>query len=133
MAVRRHIDGSIPLGITNHPAAVPVGAPSFDTISAGYHIGVRRRTSRSREPQIAMMLHLDKKDPTSKAVVHAIQTGDVPTLERLLAEHSDLATAHIEHNDRCGAQSRTLLHIATDWPGHYPNGPAVVAVPRRTK
>ena len=24
--------------------------------------------------------------------------------------------------------SRSLLHAATDWPGHYPNGPAVVAL-----
>src|SRR5207344_1698136 len=41
-------------------------------------------------------------------------------------EHPDLATARIGHHDR-SAQSRTLLHIATDWPGHYPNGPSVVA------
>lgn len=74
-----------------------------------------------------MMLHLDKEDPTARAAVSAIQIGDVPTLKRLLAEHPDLATARVEHQDRCGAQSRSLLHIATDWPGHYPNGPAVVA------
>jgi uncharacterized protein len=75
----------------------------------------------------ATVLHLDKEHPTARALVGAIQTGDVPTLSRLLAEHPDLATACIDHRDRCGAQSRSLLHIATDWPGHYPNGPAVVA------
>jgi hypothetical protein len=71
-------------------------------------------------------LHLDAKDPVASAVVNAIQTGDVPTLTRLLAEHPELATVRIDRRDRC-AQSRTLLHIAADWPGHYPNGPAVVA------
>jgi hypothetical protein len=73
------------------------------------------------------MVHLDKEDPTAHAVVNAIQTGDVPTLKRLLAERLDLATARVDRHGRCGVQSRSLLHIATDWPGHYPNGPAVVA------
>jgi hypothetical protein len=74
-----------------------------------------------------MTLHLDKEDPTARAVVNAIQTGDVSTLKRLLAEHPHLATARVDCQDGCGAQSRSLLHIATDWPGHCPNGPAVVA------
>lgn len=72
-----------------------------------------------------MTLHLDTKDPLASAVVNAIQTGDVATLKRLLAERPDLAAAQVDH-DRC-AQSRSFLHIATDWPGHYPNGPAAVA------
>ncbi|HVI36834.1 MAG TPA: ankyrin repeat domain-containing protein, partial [Gaiellales bacterium] len=42
------------------------------------------------------------------------------TLRELLAEHPALATARI-------AGCRTLLHVATDWPGHHPNGPATVA------
>jgi ankyrin repeat protein len=74
----------------------------------------------------ATMLHLDKEDPTARALVSAIQIGDVPTLTRVLAQHPDLAVVCIDHRDRCGAQSRSLLHIATDWPGHYPNGPAVI-------
>jgi uncharacterized protein len=74
-----------------------------------------------------MILHLDEQDPTARALVSAIQTGDVPTLRRLLAERPELATARIDHRKWCGAQSRSLLHIATDWPGRYPNGPAVVA------
>ncbi len=45
-------------------------------------------------------------------------------MKRLLAEHPSLATARI-----AGAKggSRTPLHVATDWPGYFPNGPAVVA------
>lgn len=74
-----------------------------------------------------MTVHLDKEDPTARAVVTAIHTGDVETLKRLLAEHPHLAIARIDCHDGCGAQSRSLLHIATDWPGHYPNGPAIVA------
>ena len=74
-----------------------------------------------------MTWHIDTEDPTARAVVNAIQIGDVPTLKRLLAEHPGLARARIDRSDRTGAQSRSLLHIATDWPGHFPNGPAVIA------
>jgi len=72
-----------------------------------------------------MGLHMCTNDSLAVAVVQAIQTGEVPALERLLAEHPGLATATID-NDQC-QQSRTLLHVATDWPGHFPNGPATVA------
>lgn len=73
------------------------------------------------------MLQLDEKDSTAAVLVRAIQTGDVSTLKRCLAERPELAAARVEHHGRCGAQLRSLLHIATDWPGHFPNGPAVIA------
>lgn len=53
--------------------------------------------------------------------VEAIRSGDLEALKRLLGESPDLATAKI-------GGSRTLLHVATDWPGHFPNGAATVAV-----
>jgi uncharacterized protein len=50
----------------------------------------------------------------------AIRSGDIASLKHLLADHPGLATARIG--------PRTLLHVATDWPGHFPDGPGVVAV-----
>jgi hypothetical protein len=66
-------------------------------------------------------------DPLAVAAVEAIQQGDIPRLKQLLAEHPDLATARLGDDDPDG-MSRTLLHVATDWPGHFPNGPATVAL-----
>ncbi|MGH2698636.1 MAG: ankyrin repeat domain-containing protein [Actinomycetota bacterium] len=60
------------------------------------------------------------------AVVEAIHTGDVSMLKRLLAENPGLASARLGDDDPSGT-SRTLLHVATDWPGHFPNGSATVA------
>jgi ankyrin repeat protein len=59
-------------------------------------------------------------DPVAAAAVEAIRAGRVDELRGLLGRHPWLATARID-----GA--RTLLHVATDWPGHHPNGPATVA------
>jgi ankyrin repeat protein len=74
------------------------------------------------------MLHLSKDDPRAVAVKKAIETGDVECLNRLLREHPDLAGARIGCKDLAtGEGGRTLLHVAADWPGHFPNGPAVVA------
>lgn len=70
------------------------------------------------------MLYLSTTDPLAVAAVKAIHTGDLPRLQRLLAEHPELAQARL--GDR--GMARTLLHIVTDWPGHFPNGAATVAV-----
>jgi len=72
---------------------------------------------------------LDTEDPLAVAVVAAIHTGDVAALQQLLAEHPGLATARLGDDDGrdCGGMSRTLLHVVTDWPGHYPHDAATVA------
>jgi ankyrin repeat protein len=64
----------------------------------------------------------DGGDPGA-ALVQAIRTGDLPALQRLLASNPTLATAPIG-----AAGGRTPLHVATDWPGYYPDGPATVAM-----
>jgi hypothetical protein len=70
---------------------------------------------------------IDTEDPLAVLAVEAIHKGDLPRLKRLLAENPDLATARLGDDDPEG-MSRTLLHVATDWPGHFPNGAATVAL-----
>jgi uncharacterized protein len=81
---------------------------------------------RDRNP-----LRISKDDPLGRATVETIQHGDLGTLRCLLDEHPELATARISGGPNgCepGTNTRTLLHIATDWPGHFPNGAAMVAM-----
>ena len=68
------------------------------------------------------MMVLKADDPLAVAATEAVQTGDLETLGRLLTEHPGLATAFI--GDHPDGMSRTLLHAATDWPGHHPNNAA---------
>jgi ankyrin repeat protein len=65
---------------------------------------------------------LAPEDPLAMEAIASIQTGDLADLQRLLHDNPGLATARIGTE----AKSRTLLHTATDWPGHFPNGPATV-------
>lgn len=65
-------------------------------------------------------------DPAAAAVTAAIHQGRVSDVRRLLAEHPWLATARLG-DDAPGGMSRTLLHVATDWPGHYPHVAATIA------
>jgi hypothetical protein len=60
-------------------------------------------------------------DPNAGAAVAAIGSGDGAALARVLTEVPDLARVPVS-----GLQGRTLLHVATDWPGYLPNGPEVV-------
>ena len=61
-------------------------------------------------------------DPVVLAATAAVQAGDVAALDSVLAEHPWLATARVGD----ASSHRTLLHVVTDWPGHFPNGPDVV-------
>jgi len=72
------------------------------------------------------MTTIGTDEPLAAAAVTAIRTGDVTALTRLLADNPGLATTRLGDDDPSG-MSRTLLHVATDWPGHFPNGPATVA------
>jgi len=66
--------------------------------------------------------------PLAVAAVEAIHDGDVVELRRLLDQHPELATAALGSDDgRDGGMTRTLLHVVTDWPGHFPNGAEIVA------
>jgi uncharacterized protein len=68
-------------------------------------------------------------EPIAVAAVDAIHTGDVTALRTLLEQHPELATAALGGNDSGDpAMTRTLLHVVTDWPGHFPNGPEIVAI-----
>jgi ankyrin repeat protein len=70
-------------------------------------------------------------DPIAVAAVGAIHAGDVAALQRLLEHHPELATAALGGadggDDGAAGMTRTLLHVATDWPGHFPNGAETVA------
>src|SRR5262245_47888301 len=67
---------------------------------------------------------LGADDPVAAALVAAIRAGDLAALRQLLGEHPGLAGAPLR--DRRGV-TRTPLHVAADWPGHFPGGAAVVA------
>lgn len=65
----------------------------------------------------------DPAEPNADAAVAAIRSGDVAALTEVLTGAPDLARRPVP-----GHQGRTLLHIATDWPGYLPSGPEVVRV-----
>jgi ankyrin repeat protein len=62
---------------------------------------------------------MDDSDPTALALVQAVRSGDTATLGDLLRKNPGLASEQVHG-------TRTPLHVATDWPGYFPNGPAVI-------
>lgn len=71
------------------------------------------------------MKRLSVSDPAASAAIGMIHSGKVDALAELLGTRSDLASAYVVDTARPN-QARTLLHIATDWPGHFPNNPESV-------
>jgi len=66
---------------------------------------------------------LPSTDPIAVALTKAIQSGDVAALRQLV--DSDQELAHVRIGDPSAA--RSLVHLATDWPGHFPNVAATIA------
>jgi hypothetical protein len=58
----------------------------------------------------------------AQAMVAAIHSGDVATVEKLIQERREVASGPL--GGRYG--SRTPLHAVTDWPGYFANGPQIV-------
>lgn len=58
-------------------------------------------------------------------VVELIQSGRTEELQRLLDADPALARAVIVDARRV---QRTLLHVATDWPGHFPNAARTIEI-----
>jgi hypothetical protein len=66
---------------------------------------------------------LPEGDPVAIEVVRAVRRGDLKTLARLLSENPGLASVRLAGDS---GVTRTLLHVATQWPGHFPNRVAVI-------
>jgi len=63
-------------------------------------------------------MQLTSNQPLAVSVATALRAGDLDEISRLLDEHPDLASATIVFGD---GTARSMLHMATDWPGHFPN------------
>jgi hypothetical protein len=53
----------------------------------------------------------------------AVRLGDVAAIQRLLRDDPALASARLVGKD---GGAGTPLHLVTDWPGYFPNGPEIV-------
>ncbi len=53
----------------------------------------------------------------------AVRAGDVEAVQRLLRNDPALASARLAGR---GGGTGTPLHLVTDWPGYFPNGPEIV-------
>jgi len=66
---------------------------------------------------------LPDDDPVAVELRLAVHAGDVEAIQRLLRNDPALASARLVGR---GGGSGTPLHLVTDWPGYFPNGPEIV-------
>jgi ankyrin repeat protein len=70
-------------------------------------------------------MEIPTTEPLAQSLVNAIHQGDVEALKKLLDGNPVVVKARIV--DEKGVR-RTLLHIAADWPGHFPNVTRVIGL-----
>jgi hypothetical protein len=76
---------------------------------------------------MAAAVTISTQDPVAVAAVADIHAGDLTAVRRLLAGNPWLPAARLGDEGPAG-MSRSLLHVVTDWPGHFPSGAAMVAL-----
>ena len=73
------------------------------------------------------MTTIRTQDPLAIATVGAIHSGDIDHLRQLLADNPGLADVRLGTTSRTALPNRSLLRVAADWPGHFPNVAATIA------
>jgi hypothetical protein len=69
---------------------------------------------------------LQDEEPIALELIELIRSGDVGKLKMLLTDNPGLSRVSIVTKRPSHKGVRSLLHIATDWPGFIPNGPEVI-------
>ena len=69
-------------------------------------------------------MFVPEDDPTVVELTEAIRIGDLERLRVLLTAHPHLATARLGSSE---GETREVLHVATEWPGHFPGVQATIA------
>jgi ankyrin repeat protein len=62
-------------------------------------------------------------DQVAVELLSAVRVGDVAAIQTLLRNDPALASARLVGKD---GGTGTPLHLVTDWPGYFPNGPEIV-------
>src|SRR5258708_39708512 len=62
-------------------------------------------------------------DQAAVELLLAVRVGDVAAIQTLLRNDPALASARLVGKD---GGTGTPLHLVTDWPGYFPNGPEIV-------
>ena len=99
------------------------------TISQFAAVALARQDERgpcARTTGRALYSHrvLSADDPLVISLTGLIRDGDVSGLSTLLSTHPSLASERFGDTE----MSCTALHVATDWPGHYPSVSESIAV-----
>ncbi|MHA6481607.1 ankyrin repeat domain-containing protein [Paenibacillus sp. strain BS8-2] len=66
------------------------------------------------------------EDPLAIVLVESIRTGNWEQLKQLLMENPTLSRVRIVTERQSHSGVRSLLHVATDWPGFIPNGHEII-------
>ena len=66
---------------------------------------------------------IPSEDQIAVELRRAVHAGDVQAIQELLRDDPALASARLGDKD---SGTATPLHVVTDWPGYFPNGPQIV-------